>query len=105
VGIKPQSNSLVLAELANEAPESEVPEALRKALTDAGTRELFFLPSPLSLRVFGLDLSGHPLDAPFPGFGVERGEPETLRALFPETPIVPPAVWQPHQRRPPKDNP
>jgi len=96
-GVTDDDGTLVIAIADGPAGPS-----LRTLLTRLGCSQVLIPPKGLSLRLGGsLDLSGELAKTPLSGSIVTLGRAQapSARELFPSTPVVDPAVWQPLQAK------
>lgn len=96
--VHPRTGNLIYAESAD--PHSTPPAVLDAALAEEGCSPAALRGAPAGLfGLGGLDLSGHPRDNQEPTLHLAYRRTKRHFALFPETPIVPPAVWKPLQAK------
>lgn len=102
VGVQDEDGMLVWIEL----PPAEHPDAQTAATMDAlleslGCSERTMLPGDARALPGGtLDAAGQPLPAAVaPSVRLSRAHAPDAHSIFPDTPIVPPAVWQPLQAK------
>lgn len=96
-GVTDDDGTLIIAIADGPAGAS-----LRTLLQQLGCSQVFIPPKTLDLRLGGgLDLGGELAKTPLAGATVllERAQAPAARELFPGTPVVEPAVWQPLQSR------
>ncbi|MGZ3421997.1 MAG: hypothetical protein ACXVEE_29245 [Polyangiales bacterium] len=97
VGVTDEDGTLVMV-----IADGPAGPALKALLQQLGCSQVMVPPKTLDLRLGGsLDLSGELAKTPLSGpiVTLSRAQAPAARELFPQTPVVDPAVWQPLQAR------
>jgi hypothetical protein len=91
----------VYAEIVTGHDKEQDRALLGKVLTTLGAQEpLLYLPRPLELALGGeANLSGHPVPLNEHSVVLTRAPVTGVQRIFKDTPIVPPHVWAPLQRK------
>lgn len=97
-GIHAVRGTLLVAHLVTGDATRAAP-VLQRALAAAGAASTVYLPTSPNLVVLGTDVWGHPTSIPENGHKLFKVQRSPVSAIFPETPVVPPWVWQPLQRK------
>jgi hypothetical protein len=93
-------DKLVYAEVATAPDPARDARVLALVLDAAHCKKRFFLRAPLRIALGTIrDLSDHPTHPTSAAIRLVRSPAPGARRLFPETPILPPQIWQPLQRQ------
>lgn len=99
--VRPETGSLVYAEIASSRDVSRQREALKRLLEEEGcdlasVRQV----SNGAFELEGKDLNGHPVEGGSPRTSLVYRRPKRTFELFARTPIVGPSHWRPLQVKP-----
>ena len=90
---------VVYAEVVTAPDPARDGQALGVVLDALRCRERLFLAAPLRIAIAGRDLSEHPVRSAASAVHLVRRAAPAAQRLFPDTPVLPPEVWQPLQRQ------